>query len=182
MLSLARFGISCMVRQAKQSPALIQAAVFTGLEQNVNKIQIRTRYNPTNMGIPFPKDGIEETHEEFDARYVKNFEDPKLDGWLCRKHMNDLCGFDQVPEPKIIIAAMKACRRLNDHSLAVRFIEAVYAKAAFNKEISAYIRAEIGPTLKELGISSPEELGYDEPELALGCPHRGSMIEQAEHK
>ena len=26
---------------------------------------------------------------------------------------------------------------------------------------------EIGPTLKELGVSTPEELGYDKPELAL---------------
>jgi len=25
---------------------------------------------------------------------------------------------------------------------------------------------EIGPTLKELGIDTPEELGYDKPELA----------------
>jgi cytochrome c oxidase subunit 5a len=26
---------------------------------------------------------------------------------------------------------------------------------------------EIGPTLKELGIDTPEELGYDKPELAI---------------
>ena len=34
-------------------------------------------------------------------------------------------GHDLVPEPKIIVAAMKACRRINDHSLAVRYLEAV---------------------------------------------------------
>lgn len=30
-----------------------------------------------------------------------------------------------------------------------------------------FLPQEIGPTLKELGISTPEELGYDKPELAL---------------
>ncbi|RXG60476.1 cytochrome c oxidase subunit 5A, mitochondrial, partial [Armadillidium vulgare] len=59
--------------------------------------------------------------------------------------MNDLCGMDLVPEPKIVIAALKACRRLNDIALAI----------------------EIRPTLDELGINTPEELGYDKPELAL---------------
>ena len=34
-------------------------------------------------------------------------------------------GEDVVPEPKIIIAAMKACRRLNDYAVAVRYLEAV---------------------------------------------------------
>ncbi len=33
-----------------------------------------------------------------------------------------------VPEPKIVIAAMKACRKLNDYALAVRYLEAVQVK------------------------------------------------------
>lgn len=35
------------------------------------------------------------------------------------------------------------------------------------KEIYPYILQEIRPTLDELGINTPEELGYDKPELAL---------------
>lgn len=30
-----------------------------------------------------------------------------------------------------------------------------------------YLLQEIRPTLQELGISTPEELGYDKPELAM---------------
>ena len=30
-----------------------------------------------------------------------------------------------VPDPKIVAAAMKACRRLNDYALAVRYLESV---------------------------------------------------------
>lgn len=82
--------------------------------------------------------------------------------------MNDICGMDLVPEPKIVVAALKACRRINDFALAVRFLEAVQAKCGPKVgEIYPYILQEIRPTLTELGINTPEELGYDKPELAL---------------
>merc|ERR1712029_301985 len=58
--------------------------------------------------------GVKETDAEFDTRYVNYFNRPDIDGWECRKAMNDLCGEDMVPEPQIIIAALNACRRLND--------------------------------------------------------------------
>jgi len=66
-----------------------------------------------------------ETTDEFDARYVKYLSRPNIDGWEVRKAMNDLQGYDCVPEPKIVIAAMKACRKINDYALAVRYLEAV---------------------------------------------------------
>ncbi|KAK8731947.1 hypothetical protein OTU49_007349 [Cherax quadricarinatus] len=109
-----------------------------------------------------------ETDEELDARYEAYFSRSDIDGWEIRKAMNDLCGMDLVPEPKIVIAALKACRRNNDFALAVRFLEAVREKCGRKeKAIYPYILQEINPTLQELGISTPEELGYDKPELAL---------------
>ena len=75
---------------------------------------------------------------------------------------------DMVPEPKIINAALRACRRLNDIALTIRFLESVKEKGGNHaKTIYPYILQEIRPTLDELGISTPEELGYDKPELAL---------------
>lgn len=54
--------------------------------------------------------------------------------------MNDLSGMDLVPEPKIIIAALHACRRINDYALAIRFIETVKEKCGNRvKEIYPYI-------------------------------------------
>lgn len=54
--------------------------------------------------------------------------------------MNDLSGMDLVPEPKIIIAALNACRRLNDYALAVRFLESVKNKCGSRvSEIYPYI-------------------------------------------
>lgn len=139
--------------------------------------QIRTRFNPANPGVPYAREGIEETDEEFDQRYLNYFNKPDIDGWELRKGINDMQGYDLVPEPKIMIAVLKACRRVNDHSLAVRYLEAVQRKANYKKEIVDYLMKEIRPTLNELGISTPEEMGYDEPELALGDPDRCSLVE-----
>lgn len=108
-----------------------------------------------------------ESDEEFDARYETYFNRPDIDGWEIRKAMNDLAGMDLVPEPKIIIAAMKACRRVNDYALSVRFLETVKFKTGGRDDIYKYVLNEIKPTLDELGIDTPEKLGYDKPELAL---------------
>lgn len=82
--------------------------------------------------------------------------------------MNDLLGYDAVPEPPVIIAALHACRRLNDYALTVRFLEAVKNKCG-NKVnvIYPYIVQEITPTLAKLGCDLPETLCYDKPELFL---------------
>lgn len=97
--------------------------------------------------------------------------------------MNTLLGYDLVPEPKIIDSALRACRRLNDLASAVRILEAVKVSLSFfthqsgrsqsfldvclqekagpHKDIYPYVIQELRPTLSELGISTPEELGID---------------------
>ncbi|RWS20160.1 cytochrome c oxidase subunit 5A-like protein, partial [Leptotrombidium deliense] len=128
-------------------------------------------YSSDNPGLAFPKHGRKETDEEFDARYEAYFNNPKIDGWEIRKGINDMHGMDLVPEPKIIIACLKACRRVNDYALAVRYLEALKFKCGNRvNEIYPYLLQEIKPTLDELGISTPEEMGYDKPELALMNP------------
>ncbi|KAJ8252484.1 hypothetical protein COCON_G00217960 [Conger conger] len=103
--------------------------------------------------------GGQETDEEFDARWVTYFNKPDIDAWELRKGMNTLIGYDLVPEPKIIDAALRACRRLNDLASAVRILEAVKNKAGSHKDIYPYLIQELRPTLDELGVPTPEELG-----------------------
>ena len=75
---------------------------------------------------------------------------------------------DLIPEPEIISACLEACRRVNDHSLAVRYLEAIrYKSNAVSNQVWPWILQEIRPTLNKLGVSAPEDLGYDKPELAL---------------
>ncbi|GAB6028585.1 Cytochrome c oxidase subunit 5A [Chamberlinius hualienensis] len=114
------------------------------------------------------KHGHQESDEEFDNRYENYFNRKDIDHWEIRKAMNDLHGMDLVPEPRIIIAALKACRRLNDYALAVRYLESLKCKCGHRvKEIYPYLIQELQPTLNELGINTPEEMGYDKPELNL---------------
>lgn len=106
--------------------------------------------------------------DKFDAEYEQYFNQADIDGWQIRKGMNDLMGMDLVPDPIIIVAGLKACRRVNDYALAVRWLEGCKDKCGNKqKEIYPWLLQEIRPALTELGISTPEEMGYGEPELAL---------------
>lgn len=143
----------------------------------LNVTQVRTKFNPENPGLLSPRTGIEETDEEFDQRYINYFNRPEIDGWELRKGINDMQTMDLIPEPEIMKAVLRACRRVNDHSVAIRYLEAVKAKAN-DENIWNYLMQEIRPTLSELGISTLEEMGYHEPELALGDPYRAPLIEK----
>jgi len=113
--------------------------------------------------------GKAESDEEFDARYIAYFSRPDIDGWEIRKGVTDLQAMDLVPEPSIIISALKACRRINDYALAVRILEAVYSKCGpAQKTIWPYVVQEITPACEQLGILLPEQMGYDKPELWKG--------------
>ena len=119
--------------------------------------------------VEFPKppvtsaDGKELTQEEkdeiFDQRWVDYFSQEGLDKWLLRNGFNHLYGMDLVPEPKIVVSILNACRRMNDFPTAMRVLESVRVKSVTNPEIYEYIIQEIRPTLTELGIPTPEELG-----------------------
>ncbi|XP_061621388.1 cytochrome c oxidase subunit 5A, mitochondrial-like [Phyllopteryx taeniolatus] len=102
-----------------------------------------------------------ETDEEFDARWVTYFNKPDIDAWELKKGMNTLIGYDLVPEAKILDSALRACRRLNDLASAIRILEAVKDKAGPHRDIYPYLIQELKPTLEELCISTPEELGID---------------------
>lgn len=138
----------------------LHGAVRSGMLQNAVRAPVALQQRLAH-GKPDP------SPEELDQKYIDYFNRPSIDGWEARKAMNDLARMDLVPEPTIIIAALKACRRLNDHAMAVRFLESVKDKCGDKADIYPWIMQEIRPTLDELGISTPEELGYDKPELAI---------------
>jgi len=157
-----------MLRFAAQR--ILSASLKNQLHNSAVSCNAANRYLYPAMNMAMPRlysSAVVESEEEFDSRYVAFFNNPEVDGWDVRKGMHDLFGMDLVPEPKIIIAALRACRRLNDYSLTTRFLETVEFKCRANKDLWPYVLKEIKPTLDELGISTPAELGYDKPELAL---------------
>lgn len=106
--------------------------------------------------------------EAFIKKYVAFFDRKEIDSWEIRRAIQDFADFDCIPDPVISISLLKACRRLNDFALAVRYMELLKDKCGNKvKEWYPYLLQELGPTLEELGISTPEELGYDKPELAV---------------
>ncbi|CAK9808539.1 Cytochrome c oxidase subunit 5A, mitochondrial [Anthophora plagiata] len=142
---------------------------FVGRQvNNVVKNSIIPRSTPAIQNVRASHDESQESEEEFNKRYTDYLNRPDIDHWEIRQVVNKLAGMDLVPDPTIICAALRACRRLNDFALTVRILETVKDKCGSKvKEIYPYILQEIRPTLNELGISTPEELGYDKPELAL---------------
>uniref|UniRef100_A0A3Q1M132 Cytochrome c oxidase subunit 5A, mitochondrial n=1 Tax=Bos taurus TaxID=9913 RepID=A0A3Q1M132_BOVIN len=90
----------------------------------------------------------QETDEECDTRWVTYFKTSDVDAQELRKGKNILAGYDLVPEPKITVAGF-----------TVHIIEVIKSKAGPHKEIYPCVIQELRPTLNELGISSPEELG-----------------------
>uniref|UniRef100_A0AC34GRJ5 Cytochrome c oxidase subunit 5A, mitochondrial n=1 Tax=Panagrolaimus sp. ES5 TaxID=591445 RepID=A0AC34GRJ5_9BILA len=108
--------------------------------------------------------------DKFDKHFIDYLNRPEIDGWEVRKALGELHDFDVIPDPKVVEAALRACRRVNDYALTLRFMEAIKIKcgSAKNREqIFGYIVQQIKPTLTELGISIPEELGLNKPELFI---------------
>merc|ERR1712039_178542 len=114
-----------------------------------------------------------ETDDEFDARYVAYFNRKDIDGWEIRKAFMELVDEDLVPDPTIVAAALRACRRVNDYSLTTRILEVTFIKSRVNKQIWPYMLQELKPTMDELGILTPAEMGYDKPELWMPNPYEG---------
>merc|ERR1712106_454911 len=105
-----------------------------------------------------------QTNEDFDSRYISYFNRSDINGWEIRKGMGDLAGMDLVPDPQIVAAALRACRRIGGFSLTTRILEVVRIKCGDKEaEIWPYMLQELAPT--------PAKMGYDQPELALPNPY-----------
>ncbi|OAF68351.1 Cytochrome c oxidase subunit 5A, mitochondrial [Intoshia linei] len=126
------------------------------------------RTNPTRPVTGYPKQS--ETwlmgDEEIEKTYVNFFNNEKHDVWDVRQGINDFACLDEIPTPPIIISVLRACRRINEYSMTIRYLECVQRKCSSYKKLYwPYILKQIQPTLDELGMNTPEELGYDKPEL-----------------
>ncbi|CAJ0941588.1 unnamed protein product, partial [Mesorhabditis belari] len=113
--------------------------------------------------------------DKFDKHFIDYLNRPEIDGWEVRKALTELHDFDVIPDPKVVEAALRACRRVNDYALCVRFLEAIKFKCGNQKNrelVYGYIIKEVKPILDELGIATPEDLGYDKPEFFIPEPEK----------
>merc|ERR1712002_960482 len=162
-----------MMRAVPRMANMRQATIKTQTVRAVNQKVSLTQAARGISTVPTRKMSAKaQSNEDFDSHYINYFDRSDIDGWQIRKGMGDLAAMDLVPEPEIVAAALRACRRIDDFSLTTRILEVVKIKCGDREaEIWPYILQELAPTLAELGIPTPTELGYDQPELALPNPY-----------
>ncbi|KAK5070838.1 Cytochrome c oxidase subunit 6 [Lithohypha guttulata] len=97
-------------------------------------------------------------------RYEAEF-DKVQDVFELQRNLNNAFAYDLVPSPGVVIAALKAARRVNDYPTAVRIFEGIKAKVENIHQYEEYL-AELKPIREELGINLKEDLypeGTDSP-------------------
>ncbi|EFX02757.1 cytochrome c oxidase subunit [Grosmannia clavigera kw1407] len=102
----------------------------------------------------------EESFEEFTARFEKEF-DTVQDVFELQRNLNNAFAYDLVPSPSVLVAALKAARRVNDYPTAVRVFEGIKAKVENKGQYEQYLE-ELKPLREELGIVLKEELFPEE--------------------
>ncbi|KAK3627143.1 Cytochrome c oxidase subunit 6 [Elasticomyces elasticus] len=98
----------------------------------------------------------EESFEEFTARYEKEF-DSVQDVFELQRNLNNAFAYDLVPSPSVIIAALKAARRVNDFPTAVRIFEGIRAKVENVHQYNEYL-SELQTAREEMGVILKEDL------------------------
>lgn len=104
----------------------------------------------------YSADAHEESFEEFTARYEKEF-DAVNDVFELQRNLNNAFAYDLVPAPSVIVAALRAARRVNDFPTAVRVFEGIKAKVENPSQYQQYLD-ELKPLREELGITLKEDL------------------------
>ncbi|KAG0311500.1 Cytochrome c oxidase subunit 6 [Linnemannia gamsii] len=99
----------------------------------------------------------EETFEHYTERFVKFFDNVD-DVFELQRGLNNAFGYDLVPSPSVIAAALKASRRVDDYATAVRVFEGLKVKAGSDALYKQYLD-ELAPLKNELGVQTKEELG-----------------------
>lgn len=145
------FFRSNILRQ--QQPLTARAGLFVPslLAVNTNNFSTSARLRTEHQ---------EETFEEFSARYEKEFEGVQ-DVFELQRNLNNAFAYDLVPSPPVLVAALKAARRVNDFPTAVRIFEGVKAKVENKDQYQQYLD-ELKPLREELGITLKEDLYPEE--------------------
>ncbi|SJX66243.1 probable cytochrome-c oxidase chain VI precursor [Sporisorium reilianum f. sp. reilianum] len=98
----------------------------------------------------------EESFDAFNTRYV-GFFDAVEDLFELQRGLNNCFAYDLVPSPEVIESALRASRRVNDYSTAVRIFEGIKQKVENESQYKQYVDALKG-VRDELGIQLKEEL------------------------
>jgi len=108
------------------------------------------------MALRFASGHGQESFEAFSERYVKFFQGVQ-DVFELQRGLNNCFAHDLVPSVPVIEEALKAARRVDDYSTAVRIFEGIKEKVENEGQYQAYL-SELKPLSNELGVETREEL------------------------
>ncbi|BGP58155.1 hypothetical protein JCM8202_002546 [Rhodotorula sphaerocarpa] len=97
-----------------------------------------------------------ESYDDFNARYADFFANTQ-DLFELQRGLNNCFAYDLVPSQRVIEEALRAARRVNDFSTAVRVFEGLKEKTENAQQYKQYVD-ELKPLRDELGIALREEL------------------------
>lgn len=98
----------------------------------------------------------DESFDAFSSRYVQFFSSVE-DLFELQRGLNNCFAYDLVPSTEVIEAALRASRRVNDYSTAVRVFEGIREKVENQNQYQQYLEA-LKEVREELGLSLKEEL------------------------
>ncbi|CEQ41746.1 SPOSA6832_03478, partial [Sporobolomyces salmonicolor] len=97
-----------------------------------------------------------ESYDDFNARYADFFANAQ-DLFELQRGLNNCFAYDLVPSQRVVEEALRAARRVNDYSTAVRIFEGLKEKTENAAQYASYV-SETKPLRDELGILLKEEL------------------------
>lgn len=94
----------------------------------------------------------------YESRWTQFFTTEAYDQFELQRGLNSCFSYDIVPTVPVLEAALRACRRLNDFSQAVRIFGALREKCKDDAEYHDYVKY-LQPIKDELGVPAPEDIG-----------------------
>lgn len=139
------------------------AAVAASLHETTTRSLMPTRADPphhpprSTTARTYASHEADESFEGFTARYVSFF-DAVEDLFELQRGLNNCFSYDLVPAPEVIESALRASRRVNDFSTAVRIFDGIKEKVENVKQYEQYLEA-LKPVREELGEYSLRDWG-----------------------
>ncbi|KZZ89990.1 cytochrome-c oxidase chain VI [Moelleriella libera RCEF 2490] len=127
---------------------------------NVARQPLMARAAAFSTSLPRRSEHAEESFEEFTSRFEKEFNGVQ-DVFELQRNLNNAFAYDLVPSTSVVVAALKAARRVNDFATAVRIFEGVKAKVENKGQYDQYLN-ELKSLREELGVPLKEDLYPEE--------------------
>jgi cytochrome c oxidase subunit 5a len=126
-------------------------------KQTIRPLVASSQVQVRNFSVPL---GGGLSHDQRVTAWVDYFDHPECDMFYFRRGNDRVIGDDWIPPPEVWQSMLYSCRRNNCLPSAIRVVEQIKNRCKDNREAFFWIHQELAPTLKDLGIKTPEELGF----------------------